>query len=116
MEQNEDLARLEQFVDKLIGSHDQLKNENSEINAQLQAKQQEIDELREQIKKLQEDRSIMHNRVIGLIDRIDEWEKAFGDDEPVKNIDSGDAKVQNMGKKSSALFKVATEQSPESTL
>ena len=116
MEQNEDLARLEQFVDKLIGSHDQLKNENSEINAQLQAKQQEIDELREQIKKLQEDRSIMHNRVIGLIDRIDEWEKAFGDEEPGKNIDSGDAKAQNLSKKSSPLFKVATEKSPESAL
>lgn len=116
MEQNEDLARLEQFVDKLIGSHDQLKNENSEINAQLQAKQQEIDELQEKIKNLQEDRSIMHNRVIGLIDRIDEWEKAFGDEEPGKNIDSGNAKAQNLSKKSSPLFKVATEKSPESAL
>ena len=116
MEQNEDLARLEQFVDKLIGSHEKLKNENSEIKAQLQAKQQEIDELQEKIKNLQEDRSIMHNRVIGLIGRIDEWEKAFGDEEPGKNSSSGDAKAQNLSKKSSPLFKVAAEQSPESAL
>jgi len=116
MEQNEDLARLEQFVDKLIGSHDQLKNENSEINAQLQVKQQEIDELQEKIKNLQEDRSVMHNRVIGLIDRIDEWEKAFGDEEPLKNSGSGDAKAQDLSKKSSPLFNVASEQSSESAL
>ena len=38
MEHNEDLARLEQFVEKLLDSHNQLKNENSEINEQLRAK------------------------------------------------------------------------------
>ena len=30
MEQNEDLARLEQFVEKLIDSHNELKNENDD--------------------------------------------------------------------------------------
>ena len=38
MEHNEDMARLEQFVEKLIDSHNQLKNENSEISFLLQAK------------------------------------------------------------------------------
>ena len=113
MEQNEDLARLEQFVDKLIDIHDQLKAENSRINAQLLVKQQEIDELHEKIKNLQEDRSVMHNRVIGLIGRIDEWEKAFGTDEPGNKNVSGGAKVQNLNKKSTPLF---AEQSSESPL
>ena len=116
MEQNQDLARLEQFVEKLIDSHNQLKNESSEINAQLQAKQQEIAELQEMIKNLQEDRSVMHNRVTGLIDRIDVWEKAFDQEGPVQKSDSGDDKTQSLSKKSSSLFNVTAGQSPESAL
>ena len=39
MENNEDLARLEQFVEKLIGSHNQLKKEKDEmVKVKLQAK------------------------------------------------------------------------------
>jgi uncharacterized coiled-coil DUF342 family protein len=109
MEHNEDLARLEQFVEKLIDSHNQLKKENSEINAQLQAKQQEITEL-------QEDRSVMHNRVSGLIDRIDKWEKTFEQEELGLNSDSGDGQTRKLSKKSSSLFNVTAEQSSESAL
>ena len=116
MEHNEDLARLEQFVEKLIESHNQLKNENSEINAQLHTKLQEIDELQETIKNLQADRSVMHNRVTGLIDRIDAWEKTFDQEEPGKKIDSADSEVPNPPKKSSSLFKVTAEQSSEPAL
>jgi len=112
MEQNEDLARLEQFVEKLLDSHNHLKNENSAINAQLLAKQQEINELQEMIKNLQADRSVMHNRVTGLIDRIDEWEKTFDQEESGKNSGPVDSDKQNLPKKSSSLFKVKAEQSP----
>ena len=49
MEQNQDLARLEQFVEKLIENHNQLKNENNEMNLKLQAKQMEIAELQEKL-------------------------------------------------------------------
>ena len=42
MENSEDLARLEQFVEKLIGSHNQLKKEKNEMMAQMQEKHQEI--------------------------------------------------------------------------
>ena len=104
------------FVEKLITSHNQLKNENSEINAQLQAKQQEITELQEMIKNLQEDRSVMHNRVTGLIDRIGEWEKTFDHEETGQNSDSGEGGNKNLSKKSSTLFNVTEEQSTESAL
>ena len=116
MEHNEDLTRLEQFVEKLVESHNQLKNENTEINSQLQAKQQEITELQEVLKNLQEDRNIMHNRVTGLIDRIDEWEKVIDQKESGPNSDSVGTKKKNLSKKSSSLFKVTTEQSSESAL
>jgi len=116
MEQNEDLARLEQYIEKLIESHNQLKSENSEMNVQLQAKQQEIAELQEMIKNLQEDRSVIHNRVTGLLDRIDEWEKAFDQEGAGQNSDSGEVQSQKLTKKSSSLFNVSSEQSPESAV
>jgi FtsZ-binding cell division protein ZapB len=112
MEQNEELSRLEQFIEKLIESHNHLKNENNEMHVQLQAKQQEISELHKKIENLQEDRGVMHDRVIGLIGRIDEWEKNIELDEPAKNKNSGD----NLTKKTSSLFNVTREQSSDSAL
>jgi chromosome segregation ATPase len=111
MEQNEDLERLERFVENLIDSHNQLKNENNEINILLQAKQQEITELQEVIKDLQEDRSVMHNRVGGLIERIDEWEKTFEQVEPGQNSGPESGGTKSRSKKSSSLFNVNAEKS-----
>jgi chromosome segregation ATPase len=116
MEHNEDLTRLEKFVEKLIESHNQLKNVNSGINEQLQAKQQEITELQEMIKNLQDDRNVMHKRVTGLIDRIDEWEKVIDQKESGQSSNSVDAEKQNLSKKTSSLFKVTPEQSSDTAL
>ena len=110
MEQNEDLARLEQFVEKLLDSHNQLKNENHAIKTLLQQKEQEITELKETNKGLQEDRGVMHNQVTGLIDRIGEWEKVFDQEGPGQNSNSGDGQTQNLSEESPSLFNVATEQ------
>ena len=110
MENNEDLARLEQFVDKLIGSHNQLKKEKDEMTAQMQEKQQEIAELQEMVKSLQEDRSVMHNQVTGLIDRIGEWEKVFDQEDPGQSSKSENEQTQNLSEESPSLFNVATEQ------
>jgi FtsZ-binding cell division protein ZapB len=116
MEHNEDFARLEQFVEKLLDSHNQLKNENNEINALLQAKQQEITELQEMIKNLQEDRSVMHDRVTGLIGRIDEWEKNLDQEGAGQNRRSGTGAARDGSKKSSSLFNAAAEKSPETAV
>ena len=117
MEYIEDFARLEQFVEKLIDNYNRLKNENSEINAQLLAKQQEIVDLQEMTKSLQDDRSVMHDRISGLIDRIDEWEKNFEQEGSGQNSDSAVADTQKKpSKKSSSLFNVTTEHSSESAV
>ena len=110
MENNEDLARLEQFVEKLIGSHNQLKKEKDEMTAQMQEKQQEIAELQEMVKSLQEDRGVMHNQVTGLIDRIGEWEKVFDQEDPGQSSKSENEQTQNLSEESPSLFNVATEQ------
>ena len=110
MEHNVDLARLEQFVDKLLDSHNRLKREKNEMLAQLQEKQLVIDELHETVKSLQGDRSVMHNQVTGLIDRIGEWEKILDHEGDGKNAGPEERQAQNLSKESSSLFNVATEQ------
>lgn len=116
MEQNEDLARLEQFVEKLIESHNQLKKEKNEIMVQMQERQQEISELQEKLKNLQEDRSTIQNRVIGLIDRIDEWEKVLDEDEGGQTKNPGRGTTREQSKKSSSLFNVRPENASKSAL
>ena len=110
MEQNEDLARLEQFVEKLLDSYNQLKKEKNEMSAQLQEKQLLIDELHETVKSLQDDRGVMHNQVTGLIDRIGEWEQIFDQEGAAPNSNSEESQAQNLSNESATLFNVATEQ------
>ena len=111
MEHNEDLAKLEQFVERLIENHNQLKNERSELVARLQKKELEITELQDTIKSLQEDRSVIHNQVTGLIDRISEWEKILDRDMgTIQSDDPEEEQSQNVRKETSSLFNVGTEQ------
>ena len=117
MEHGEDLGRLEQFVERLLASHNQLKNENHEIKTLLQQKEQEIAELKETSKGLQEDRSVMHDRVTGLIGRIDEWEKALDNSGTGTLGDaSNSGQSQNVSKEASPLFNVGAEQSPDTAM
>lgn len=116
MEHDVDLERLEQFVERLLASHDQLKSENDKIKALLLQKEQEIAVLQEKNKGLQEDRSNMHDRVTGLIDRIDEWEAVLGTAETGQAKGSATGQSQNVTKESSPLFNVGAEQSPDPTM
>ncbi len=117
MEHGEDLGRLEQFVERLLASHNQLKNENHGIKTLLQQKEQEIAELEETNKGLQEDRGVMHGRVTGLLDRIDEWEKALDSSETGSlGGASNSGQSQEVSKDASPLFNVGAEQSPDTEM
>jgi predicted nuclease with TOPRIM domain len=117
MEQNEDLARLEKFVERLVESHNHLKNEKNELLTHMHEKELEIAELQEKIKDLQTERSTVHNRVTGLIDRIDEWEKLLDQDGGGESNGSGSKPSREpSAKKSSSLFSVKPEQASKSAL
>ena len=116
MEQNEDFARLEQFVEKLIESHNQLKKEKNEMMAQMQERLLEIADLQEKIKNLQEDKSRIQNRVTGLINKIDEWEKMLDLEEGGRKKSSGSGAPREQPKKSSSLFNVKPEHSSKPAL
>ena len=75
MEQVENLARLEEAIDKLLVAMQELKKEKSDLEARLEGKEQEAFELKQQLETLQSERSRIHQRVAGLITSIDKWEK-----------------------------------------
>ena len=75
MEQVESLARLEEAIDKLLTTLQEMKQEKSQLETKLEEKEQEAFELKQQLDTLQSERSRIHDRVSGLISSIDKWEK-----------------------------------------
>ncbi|PIE55825.1 MAG: hypothetical protein CSA34_07330 [Desulfobulbus propionicus] len=81
MENNAELARLEQFIDKLLGQYNQLKADYHGLQSTLQDREQEItglkkdiDGLQQQISSLSSQRTEVGTRVSGLLSRIEQWE------------------------------------------
>lgn len=88
MEQVENLARLEEAIDKLLAAMQELKKEKSDLEARLEGKEQEAFEFKQQLETLQSERSRIHQRVAGLITSIDKWEKTT-DSKPAAKVKSG---------------------------
>lgn len=78
MESNAELARLEQFVDKLLTKYNELKEEYHALQATLRERENECAELKENIADLSSERAVVGERVAGLIDRIEQWETEEG--------------------------------------
>jgi len=81
MSQNE-FDRLEQFVSKLLGKYDQLREENTRLEDLICKKDEEIHDLRAEISSADTERGDITLRVKGLIEQIEEWETAI--EEPEK--------------------------------
>ena len=79
MEQLENLARLEEAIDKLLHSQQELRKEKTLLLAKLARQEEESAELRRQLEDIQGERGKIHQRVAGLIDSIEKWEKMTGD-------------------------------------
>ena len=75
MRYEEDLGRLEQYVEKMLAGYNDLKRKNDELQASLQQKEEDNKDLQEQVSSLRENRNIIRNRVTGLIGKIEEWEQ-----------------------------------------
>lgn len=86
----EEIGRLEQFVEKLLAGYNSLKVEYDRLQQELRLHKEQNRELRELADKFQAEKETMYNRVTGLIDRIDVWEKENEQGkemiQPAKNI------------------------------
>lgn len=74
MENNAELVRLEEFVDKLLTKYNQLKSDYHAVQDTLRQRDAECAELKNNIFNLSTERTAVGNRVAGLLDRIEQWE------------------------------------------
>ncbi len=74
MESNAELARLEQFVDKLLTKYHELKEEYHALQATLRERESECADLKAQVADFSSERTVVGERVAGLIGRIEQWE------------------------------------------
>ncbi len=104
MENNAELAKLEQFVDKLLTKYHELKQELHTLQATLQERDAECTDLKGQLSELSHERVVVGERVSGLIGRIEQWEAEQGGLEGEHTDDD-----QDQGGVQSSLFEGDSE-------
>jgi len=74
MENNTEFVRLEQFVDNLLARYKKLQEMYFLLEGNLEERNAECVNLKEQLSELRTERTQVGKRVAGLIDRIEQWE------------------------------------------
>lgn len=74
MSHQEDFAKLETIVERLLQTVDELRRQNSELQGALSDKEEELRVMREEAGSLQEERKDILSRVTKLVDTIESWE------------------------------------------
>ena len=74
MENKSELVRLEEFVDNLLVKYKQMKEACAALGTMLEQRDAECSKLMETITELRSERSMVGEKVTGLIDRIEQWE------------------------------------------
>ena len=89
MENNAELVRLEEFVDKLLTKYNKLKTDYQVLQDSLQEREAECAELKNNVSHLSTERTEVGNRVAGLIGRIEQWENEHSAEVEEKNNNNG---------------------------
>jgi predicted nuclease with TOPRIM domain len=90
MENSNELVRLEEFVDNLLAKYTQMKATCADMETMLRERDTECAKLKETIVELRGERTVVGERVTGLIDRIEQWESELqagglsGEGDPAK--------------------------------
>ena len=72
--ENEGFVRLEQLVETLIDSYNELKEKYRVLKENFKESEEECELLKMELTELQEQRSEVAQRVSGLLGRIEQWE------------------------------------------
>jgi len=80
MSQDNELRRLEQFVEKLLARFNDLREENATLQQNLRQRGEEIEKLQLSLSAREEERSEITQRVGRMVEQIEEWEAALGGD------------------------------------
>ena len=109
MVHEEELGKLEQSVERLIDNYNELKAENSRLKEQLEKTEQQKMQNQELVDTLQNDRTVMHERVTGMISKIEEWEKSLDPTEDSTDSADDGTTGNNAAATSDPTFSLAAE-------
>ncbi len=81
MEQDNELKRLEDFVENLLTRFTELRAEKAVLLQEIQERDEVIDGLRENVSSKDTERSEISLRVGKIVEQIEEWEQSLDDSE-----------------------------------
>lgn len=74
MASDNELVRLEKYIEKLMAGYSALKADKQRIEKQLVAVQAENEKMKQELDSFDSERGVMRDRVNNLIDQIEQWE------------------------------------------
>jgi predicted nuclease with TOPRIM domain len=94
MSQDNELRRLEQFVEKLLARFSELRAEKAKLLQELRERELQVEDLRNNLSSRDMERSEISQRVSKIVEQIEEWETGLEQiadvaSEPEATMDSG---------------------------
>lgn len=83
MSQDNELRRLEQFVEKLLKRFSELREEKAKLLQELRERELQIDDLHSNLSSKEIERSEISQRVNKIVEQIEEWEMGFEDNDVI---------------------------------
>jgi flagellar biosynthesis chaperone FliJ len=74
MASDNELVRLEEYIERLLSGYSKLKKEKQNIEQRLGELQAENDKYRQELESIDSERGVMRDRVNSLIGQIEQWE------------------------------------------
>lgn len=75
MDKGNEFARLEEFVENLLAKYRETRKQCATLEAMIEERDAECDKLKATIEELRGERNIVGEKVSGLIERIEQWER-----------------------------------------
>lgn len=75
MDKGSEFARLEEFVDNLLAKYKEARKQCAVLEAAIEERDAECEKLKATIEELRGERNVVGEKVSGLIERIEQWEK-----------------------------------------
>jgi chromosome segregation ATPase len=104
MSQDNELRRLEQFVEKLLANFSQLRAEKAKLEQELQERDVKLENLRRSLESKDMERGEISQRVSKIVEQIEEWESTLENefeesgqlktgkyDDPEQHMDTSDS-------------------------
>lgn len=79
MSQDNELRRLEQFVERLLVRFSELRTEKARLQQELHEREMQVEDLRNTLSSKEMERSEISQRVNKIVAQIEEWESGFAE-------------------------------------